>query len=255
MEQAQETATKTKPKGQRGFFLVRKGGIVQTEFFNRVAQRLIVFRFNRIQAAENHGFRSLEARQHDRSRTLGSRNRVTDAGFTDLFDTGREKADFPWPERFDRLSVRSENPDLSDFIFLAARHEPNGHPGPQYPVEYPDEHNGSLVGVKPAIKKQRFDRRTGVPLRRRHEPQDTFQHLGNSPALFCAGQNRIAAIQPDDVLKLLPNALGLGAGQIDFVDNRENFKLMIERQIGVGQCLRLNPLGRVNDQNGPFAGR
>ena len=187
MEQAQETAAKTKPKGQRGFFLVRKSGIVQTEFFDRVAQRFIVFRFNRIQTTKNHRFRGLKARHHDRSRTLGACNRVTDTGFTDLFNTGREKAHFPWPERLDGLSVRSEDPNLSDFIFLAARHEPNGHTGPQYSVEYPDEHNGSLVGIKPAIKKQRFDRRTGVPLRRRHEPQDTFQHFSNPSPLFCAG--------------------------------------------------------------------
>ena len=30
---------------------------------------------------------------------------------------------------------------------------------------------------------------------------------------------------------------------------------MIERQIGVGQRLRLNPLGCVNDKDGAFAGR
>ena len=59
---------------------------------------------------------------------------------------------------------------------------------------------------------------------------------------------------PMDVFELLPYALWFGTGQIDFVNHGENFELMVKRQIGVGQRLRLDPLGRVDDQDGALAG-
>ena len=56
------------------------------------------------------------------------------------------------------------------------------------------------------------------------------------------------------MLDLLANALGLGRRQIDFVDYRNNFEIVVQRQISIGQRLRFHALRRVHHQQRAFAG-
>ncbi len=50
-------------------------------------------------------------------------------------------------------------------------------------------------------------------------------------------------------------ALRLGRGQVDLVDHRHDRQVVVHREIGVGECLRLDALGRVHDEDRPLAGR
>ena len=49
--------------------------------------------------------------------------------------------------------------------------------------------------------------------------------------------------------------LGLRAGQIDLVDDRDDLEAVLDRQIGVGQRLRLDALRRVHQQQRALARR
>ena len=49
--------------------------------------------------------------------------------------------------------------------------------------------------------------------------------------------------------------LGVGGGQVDLVDDRQDLQVVLHRQIGVGQGLGLDALGGVHHQDGPLAGR
>ena len=48
--------------------------------------------------------------------------------------------------------------------------------------------------------------------------------------------------------------LRLGAGQVDLVDHRDQLQPVLDRQVGVGDGLRLDPLGGVDDQQRALAG-
>ena len=71
----------------------------------------------------------------------------------------------------------------------------------------------------------------------------------------CLALARIApaAVEADDVLDLAARLFGLGAGQIDLVDDRNDLEVVLDRQIGVGQRLRLDALRRVDQQQRAFA--
>ena len=43
-------------------------------------------------------------------------------------------------------------------------------------------------------------------------------------------------------------------GQIDFVDDRDNLQILLHRQVYVGNCLRLDPLRGIDDQQSTFTG-
>ena len=53
---------------------------------------------------------------------------------------------------------------------------------------------------------------------------------------------------------LLGDALGLGAGQVDLVQARDQLEPGVDREIGVGDRLRLDALGGVDDQQRALAG-
>ena len=46
---------------------------------------------------------------------------------------------------------------------------------------------------------------------------------------------------------------GCALGQVDLVDDRDDLEVVLDREIGVGQRLRLDALGRVDQQQRAFA--
>ena len=49
--------------------------------------------------------------------------------------------------------------------------------------------------------------------------------------------------------------LWVGGGQVDFVDDRYDFQVMLNGKVGVGQGLGFNALGGIHHQQRPLAGR
>ena len=62
------------------------------------------------------------------------------------------------------------------------------------------------------------------------------------------------AVEADDVLDLAPRLFGLRARQVDLVDDRDDLEVVLDRQVGVGERLRLDALRRVDQQQRAFAG-
>ena len=55
-------------------------------------------------------------------------------------------------------------------------------------------------------------------------------------------------VDADHVLDLLANALGLGRGQIDLVEDGDDLVIVVDREVGIRERLRLDALRRVDDQ-------
>ena len=58
----------------------------------------------------------------------------------------------------------------------------------------------------------------------------------------------------EQLLDFAHHALGIGGGQIDLVDHRDDRQVVFEREMIVRQRLRLDALRRVDDQQRAFAG-
>jgi hypothetical protein len=55
-------------------------------------------------------------------------------------------------------------------------------------------------------------------------------------------------------IDLFADALGLGRRQVDLVDYRNDLQVVVQRQVGIGQRLRLDALGSVHHQQRALAG-
>ena len=75
-----------------------------------------------------------------------------------------------------------------------------------------------------------------------------LQNLINAHAGFGRHRNRIGSIQPDHFLNLTSGLFDIGAGQVDFVDHRNNFEIVIHGQVNIGQRLRFHALSRIDNQ-------
>src|SRR5262249_39982715 len=108
------------------------------------------------------------------------------------------------------------------------------------PIHYARQNDHAAIGIEPGIEDQRAQRNLGIALRRRHQVDDRFQNLVYPRALLGAGQYRFRRVQPDYRLDLFADALGLRGRQIDFVDDRNDLQVVVQRKVGVGERLRLH---------------
>ena len=62
-----------------------------------------------------------------------------------------------------------------------------------------------------------------------------------------------SALKPERVHQLLRDALGLGARQVDLVDDGDELEVRLERQVDVRQRLRLDALRGIDDEQRALA--
>lgn len=119
----------------------------------------------------------------------------------------------------------------------------------------PDIYDDAFIAVVIAVEYQRLQGGVFVPGRGRDVFDHRFQYVLDVGALLGRNQGGVGGVDADDILDFVPDLLRPGGGQVDLVDDWDDLQPMLGRQIGIGEGLRLHPLGGVDDEDGPFAGR
>jgi hypothetical protein len=83
-------------------------------------------------------------------------------------------------------------------------------------------------------------------LRGRQAGDDRLQHGLDVEAGLGRDQDGVRGIQPDHVLDLLLDLVGLGGREIDFVEDRHDLMVVVERLVDVRERLRFDTLARVH---------
>src|SRR5688572_30193173 len=209
---------------------------------------------DRIQPGEHHRLQFLEAGERLGGRTRRLRDRVADLRVCHDLDVGDDEADFADAELVYRGRLRREHAQSVDFEILLRRHEPDLRLRPQGSVNDPDDDDHTAVRVVPGIEDQSLQRSIGIARRRVKARDDRLQDVVDARAFLRAGQDGSAAVEADDVLDLALALVGLRAGQVDLVDDRDDLEVVLDGKVGVGERLRLDALRRVDQQQRAFAG-
>ena len=61
-------------------------------------------------------------------------------------------------------------------------------------------------------------------------------------------------IAAEELRHLVRRAVGIGGGQVDLVHDRHDLEVVLDREVGVRERLRLDSLRRVDDEHGSLAG-
>ena len=187
-----------------------------------------------------------------RPRRLG--DGVADLGVGDVLDAGDEEADLAGAELVDRQRPRRQDAQRLDLVVLLRDHEADLHARPDGAVDDADQHDDAAVGVVPGVEDQRLERRVVVALGRRHALDDRLEGVDHADARLGRRQDGVGRVEADDLLDLPLRLVDLRAGQVDLVDHRHDLEAAVDREIGVGQRLRLDALRGVDEQQRAFAG-
>ena len=113
--------------------------------------------------------------------------------------------------------------------------------------------DGAAIPVVVRVEDQRAQRRVRVARRRRHARDDRLEQRVDADAFLRAHEQNVVGIGADEIVHFLLSPLGLGARQIDLVEDGNDLEAGVEREKEVRQRLRLNALRRVDDENRAFA--
>ncbi len=84
---------------------------------------------------------------------------------------------------------------------------------------------------------------------------DGLQHVVDAETGLRGDHQRIGGIETDHILDLPLDLVGFRRGQVDLVQHRHDLVPGIERMVDICQCLRLDTLTSVDDQQRTFASR
>ena len=113
----------------------------------------------------------------------------------------------------------------------------------------------AAVRVEPRIENKRAQRRLEAPFGRRDAFDHRFEDFFNAQAALRADQQRVGRGDRQNIFDLVLHFFGLRRRQINFVDHRDEGQVVVGREEGVRDGLRLDALARVHHQQRAFAGR
>ncbi len=122
-------------------------------------------------------------------------------------------------------------------------------------VDHPDERDDAPVLVVGRVEDQRARRGPGVTARRRDAVDNGVEHLGNALARLRRDAQNLVGRDSDELRELRRRGLGVRLRQVDLVHDGDDLEIRLDREVRVRDRLRLDPLSRVDEEDGALAGR
>ncbi len=254
MQQAEEPAAEPEAQSARGLRLVHQGRVVELELVEGVAQRRVVVSVDRVEPGVDHRVGVPVATQRFGRPVYGGGHCVTDPRLPYLLDAGDQVADLADSEVVGPHRVGRDDPDLEHLVDGPGRHHLDPVAVRQPAIDDADVSDDSSVGVVDGVEDQCPRRRVRDSLRRRDRGHDLVEEYLHPLAGLGRHPEHVVGVAPDDVGELGCVPVGLSARQVDLVEHRDDVQIGVQGQIQVGQRLRLDALGRVDQQDGAVAG-
>ena len=254
VEQAEEPAAEPEPERHRALRLVREARVVEVQLLERVAHERVVLARDRVDPGEHEALGGLVAGQRRRGGPRRARDRVADLGLADVLEARGDVADLAGDQLLDRHELRPEDAQLQRLGHRAAAHQLDRLAVADRALGEPDVDDHALVGVVVAVEDQALERALRVALRRRDPGDDGLEDVGDARAVLGRGEDDLLARDGQHGLELLDDRVGVGRGQVDLVEDRDEREVLAHREVDVGQRLGLDALGRVDDEDRALAG-
>jgi len=253
VEESEESAAESEAERDGTFGHVVEGGVVDLKLAHGRLELLEVGRIDRVDTAEDHRLDFLEAGKGLGCRLLGIGEGVADFDFSGALDVADEVAHVPGAHGLGSRHLRGEDTDLLDLVGLVGRHEADLHAGLNLTGEDSDVADDTAVGIEERVEDQRT--KGSIALGRRGDTRhDTLEDLLDPDTGLGAGGNGFLGGNRQQVLELLFDGREVGVGKVDLVDDRDDGELLLVGQVDVGHRLRLDALGRIDDQDRTFTG-
>ncbi len=251
----QKAAAVAEAERDRGLRLVHQRRVVQPQLVQGVAQQRVVRAVQRVQAGEHHRARLLVAAERHGGALVHRRDGVTDLGLPDVLHTGDDVAHLADAQAVGDLRLRRDDADLQQLVGGAGGHHRDALALGQLAVHDTDVGDHAAVGVVHRVEDHRAGRGVLDADRGRDGVDDVVQQVLDTETGLGADLEHVGRVAADDVGDLRGVLLRLRGRQVDLVQHRDDGEVVLQRQVQVGEGLRLDALGRVDHQDGALAGR
>ena len=253
MQEAEETAAKAEPEGFARLGSEFERGVVDREFFQGISQFGEVLSIARIEPAVDHAFGGLVTFERFDQIVVGVDNGIADTDFFEGLDIADQVADFAGGEFIDRLAFGDKLAEFEDFVvdtgsvkpdlvppFDFSRHEPHVGDRSSVVVVVGIEHHGLEVSC--------WGSRWG-----RDAFDDGRKEFIDSDASFSGAFDDFRRVDPEDMVHFGGDFIDSGVVEVDFVDDRNDFQVVVHGRIGVGDGLGFDALEGIDQEQGSFA--
>ena len=173
----------------------------------------------------------------------------------EVLDAGVEEADLADRELLDRARLRREDAQLVDLVGPPGGHEEDLVPFAERAVDDAHHADDPAIGVVPGVEQQRLERRLGVALAAAGCRGRSRSRTSSMPIPDLAEASTASwASMPTTLSICSLTRSGSAAGRSILLITGTRSRLPFDRQVGVGERLRLHPLRGVDHQQRPLAG-
>ena len=181
-------------------------------------------------------------------------DRIAAAGVADGLDAGNHIAHLAGTQLFLGHAHDLKQTDLFHLVRGVVIHEMDPVPRADGAMFDAEMNDGAPERIVMGIENQRLKRGFGVARGRWQLIDHSLHDFLDAQALLGRGKDGRFRIQAQIFLNLVLDPFDIRRRQINLVDHRNDFQIVLKRQVEIGQGLRLHALAGVDEQQGAFAG-
>jgi hypothetical protein len=181
-------------------------------------------------------------------------DRVTAAGVAHRFNAGDHVPHFTGTQLFFGHPDDLKNAHLLHLVGGIVGHEANAVPGADGPFLDAEMNHSAPEGVVVGVEDQGLQRRLSIAHGRRQLLDHGFHDVLDAQPFLGRYQNGRFGVQAEVLFDLILDPVDVRRRQVDLVDYRNDFQVVFQCQVEVGQGLGLDALAGVDQQQGPFTG-
>ncbi len=253
VQQAEKAAAEAEAQGRGILRDEAEAGIVERQFIEGGPELGVVGGAAGIEVREDHLHGLLVAGQ----RLVGGvgiiGDGVADGDVGEFFDVGDDIADLAGADLLDGCGIGGKFAEVGNHVRLAGTHEADLLAPGELALKDAHVGNDAAVFVRMAVVDQCGRRPVGLVFRRGQFGDDGLQERIDAFAGFGAEGETFFGGDADDLFDFFDDAVGLGGGQVDLVDDAEDLAAGLDGQVGVGDGLGLDALTGIDNQQSPFA--
>ena len=253
MQQSQKTASEPEAEGFGILGLESERSVVELQLQQGFLEVVVPRAVGGINAGEHHRRDLLVSFERSGRGAVGGSDGVAHGGVRDVLYTCGDISHLTGGKR--RYSPHSGgiNTDFHHFEGFAGGEHFYPVPRLHRAVDYAHHRYGAAVIVVIAVENESLERRGRISSGRRQFLHYLPQHVVYAYALFRGDERTACRIQPDDVLYLFLHSVNVRGRKVDLVDDGKYLKVVVEREVDVGQRLRFDALRRVHHEQRALA--
>ena len=253
VEQSEEAAAEAEAEGRGGLGLEGQRGVVELEALESVAQVREVGAIDRVDAREDHRVRVAVALESLGRAAHLAGDGIADTGLPHVLHARDQVADLASTDALFRLRLGRDDAQLQELVGGARRHHAHALTGRQNAVD--DTHVGddAAVRVVHGVENHRARRGVGGSLGGGDDLDDAVEEVLDALAGLAGDLQDLTLVAADQLSDLVRILLGLGARQVDLVEDRDDREVILEGQVQVRERLGLNALRSVDEEDRTLA--